>query len=393
MAKQVTGIQPALLRWARESLGYSIEEVAEKLKRDPAEIEAWESGEAAPTYAKLETLAYSIYKRPLAVFFLPTPPKEPDIKKEFRTLPEADIELLAADTRYQLRLARALQESVSELNGGKNPSKRQIFKDVHLEIGRPVAPQAERVREYLGISLVDRQGWKDQGSAVQNWRNAIERVGVFVFKSSFKQREISGFCLPDHEFPVIYLNNSTTHTRQVFSLHHELAHVLLEVNAISKEDPEYIERLPKQAKRVERFCNAVAAELLMPIADFEAQLASIAAITEQSVTSLARRYWVSREVVLRSLLDRGMVTQSYYEQKAAEWKAQAAAAAKAKKAKDGGPNPNIVKASYLGQAYLSLVFSSYHQGRLTLEQAADYLGVKAGRVEAIEHAAMAKESA
>ncbi len=89
MAEQVTGIQTSVLQWARESQGFSIDEVANRMKRDPAEITAWESGESAPTYVQLETLAYKIYKRPLAVFFLPQPPSEPDPEREFRTLPNS----------------------------------------------------------------------------------------------------------------------------------------------------------------------------------------------------------------------------------------------------------------------------------------------------------------
>lgn len=387
MAKPVAGIQPAVLRWARESLGYSVEEVAEKLKRDPAEVAAWEEPDAnaAPTYAQLEKLAYVIYKRPLAVFFLPDPPTEPDLKKEFRTLPEADIEMLGADTRYQLRLARAFQESLSELNDGKNPSKHQVFNEIHLAIGKPIAPQAKRVREYLGVSLKDQQTWRDQRSAVQNWRNAIENAGVFVFKNSFKQKEISGFCLPDSEFPVIYLNNSTTHTRQVFSLQHELAHVLLEVHAISKEDPEYIERLPKQARRIERFCNAFAAELLIPAGDFETRLAGITEVTEKAIEELARRYWVSREAILRKFLDKGLVSESYYKKKAHEW---------AKQKKDGsGGNYYATQATYLGESFMNLVLSKYYQGKLGIEQVADYFGVKTASVAGLEQIALGKESA
>ena len=69
MTEKVTGTQPSVLRWARESQGYSIEEVASRLKRDPSEVAAWETGAESPTYVQLETLAYKIYKRPLAVFF------------------------------------------------------------------------------------------------------------------------------------------------------------------------------------------------------------------------------------------------------------------------------------------------------------------------------------
>jgi len=80
MANQVQGIQPSVLRWARESQGLSTADVAALLKREPDEIEAWETGASAPTYAQLEDLAYRCFKRPLAVFFFPDPPQEPTIK-------------------------------------------------------------------------------------------------------------------------------------------------------------------------------------------------------------------------------------------------------------------------------------------------------------------------
>lgn len=80
MSAPVAGIQPSVLRWARESQGYSIDDVALHLKREPDEIEAWELGHTSPTYAQLEELAYKLYKRPLAVFFLPS-----DLPGDFRT--------------------------------------------------------------------------------------------------------------------------------------------------------------------------------------------------------------------------------------------------------------------------------------------------------------------
>ena len=77
MPNYVTGINPKILVWARERAGYSIEEIALKLKRKSTiEISNWESGKSVPTYAQLEKLAYTYYKRPLAIFFLPSPPPE-----------------------------------------------------------------------------------------------------------------------------------------------------------------------------------------------------------------------------------------------------------------------------------------------------------------------------
>src|SRR5687767_10267935 len=69
-------------------------------------------------------------------------------------------------------------------------------------------------------------------------------------------------------------------------------------------------------------CNSFAAELLLPSADFDRQLRDIR-INEVSVERLANRYCVSREAVMRRLLDKGLVSQELYEEKAAEWAAQA----------------------------------------------------------------------
>lgn len=388
MTEKIVGIQPAILKWARESQGYSIEEVAAQLKRDPAEVASWESGATAPTYVQLETLAYKLYKRPLAVFFLPQPPAEPDLKRKFRTLPEFELEHLAADTRYKLRLARALQLSLDELHEGRNPSERKIFRDMHLTTTTDLRVQAAQVREYLGIPIPVQAAWRSSEDALKAWRNAVEEAGVYVFKHAFKQQTISGFCLLDAEFPVIFINNSTSKTRQIFSLFHELGHLLLHVNGISKFDLGYIADLPQNEKRIEILCNAFAAELLAPAADFDQQVRAGTRMTDEVIKDLASRYRVSWEVVLRRLLDRQLVTKTFYQTKIREW------AARGEREKKGsGGNYYATQAAYLGERYLQLVFGKHYQGKLSLEQVADYLGVKTKSVAGLEDFVLRQEDA
>lgn len=377
MTSAIAGIQPSVLRWARESQGYSLEDVALHLKREIGEITAWEAGEAAPTYAQLENLAYSLYKRPLAVFFLPAPPSEPNVQQEFRTLPDFELDQLAADTRYQLRLAHAFQISLRELNDGANPAPHKIFRDIQLSETANVKSAAAAVRQSLGISLEAQAAWATSEEALKAWRNAIEDAGIFVFKHAFKQKAISGFCLADDEFPVIYLNNSTAKTRQIFSLFHELAHLLLKVNAISKFDDSYIQFLPQKEKRIEQFCNALAAEFLMPTDDFSIRLKALPQLDDLSIEGLARCYHVSREAVLRRILDRGLVQREYYEDKVRQW------ASEFEKGGSGG-DYYATQSTYLGERFLQLVFSRHYQGRLTLEQVADYLGVRTKSVAGLE---------
>lgn len=390
MPEKISGIQPEVLRWARESLGLSTEDVAHSLKRDSAEIEEWESGSSAPTYAQLEKLAYTIYKRPLAVFFLPEPPQEPRVEQQFRTLPDFELDRLAADTRYQLRMGHAFRLSLMELNDGVNSSRRKIFRDLHITIAANVRQAAASIREYLGVSVADQSSWRSSEDALKKWRNLIEEVGVFVFKHAFKQEDISGFCLAHDEFPIIYLNNSTSKTRQTFTLFHELAHVLLSISAISKMDEAHLDHLPKREEQIERFCNGLATEILVPSGDFGGQIAGTTQFDDVALESLADRYWVSREVVLRRLLDRGLVTATFYRTKVAQWKEQAGKRKEETKEEPKGGSYYLNQATYLGDQYLRLVFGKHYDGKLSLEEVADYLGVRAKSVAGLEEIILRK---
>lgn len=368
----VAGVSPELLRWGRTTVGLSTADVATMLKRTQEEIEAWESGVDAPTYPQLEKLAYEIYKRPLAIFFLPAPPPESLPQSEFRTLPDADMRSLSRDTYLHIRRAHAFQVGLRELFDGRNPAERRIWELIPLSVSQDTAAQAASVRAALGITIEKQIEWSSDEHALKEWRKAIEDAGVFVFKSSFKQKEISGFCLADAHLPIIYLNNGTTKTRQTFSLLHELAHLLLRVNGLSKFDVEYVERLPPQSMGIERFCNAIAAEILIPGADFSIQIAQFPAnaerVADDRFSSLAQRYGVSREAILRRFLDLRRVSREFYIAKAAAWAAQAHRA--------GGGNWYLNQGAYLSDRFAKEVIGRHYRNQITLEQAADYLGIK-----------------
>ena len=376
----VVGIQPTVLQWARESMGMSVEDVALKLKRSPEEILAWESGAASPTYVQLETLAYSVFKRPLAVFFLPQPPDEAAPAREFRTLPDADLQTLQADTYLQIRRAQAYQLTLKELFDGRNPCAHRIWREIGLTTEKTVPEQAKAIRSALRISLDQQTAWKSAEVALKAWREAIEEAGVFVFKAPFKQKDISGFCLLDAEFPLIYLNNSATKTRQIFSLLHEVAHLLFSVNGISKCDETYIHQLPPKERRMEQFCNRIAAEVLIPSEDFAAQISNFPsnaeAVPDHLIAGVASRYGVSRESILRRLLDLGRVGKHFYEQKAKFWASQ--------KQGQGGGNWYASQNTYLSDRFAREVIRRHYRNQISIEQAAEFLGIKAKNFAGLE---------
>lgn len=389
-SEAVTGVQPAVIRWARESIGMSIEDVASRLKKPVDVVAAWEQeGGSAPTYIQLETLAYEIYKRPLAVFFLPEPPDEKRPSHEFRTLPAAELSTLWSDTYFHIRKAHAYQVSLKDLYSDINPAPIKIWEKISLSFHKSAAAQAVKVRELLGIEIEEQAHWDSDEEALRKWRQTIEDMGVFVFKDAFKQKSISGFCLQDSKFPVIYLNNSTTKTRQIFSLLHELSHLLFHVNGLSKFEQNYINDLPVNERRIEVFCNAVAAEILIPSGDFDSQIKhlpdNVEMTSEAIYGTLAKRYGVSREAVLRRFLDLGRVKQKFYEAKAAEWSKQ-------KKTKPGG-HWYLSKGAYLSDRLLREVFSRHYRQELSVEQASDFLGIKPKNLAGLEQLVLKRSAA
>ena len=384
-------IQPnvEVLKWARKSAGYTIQDVAEKLRKKSKKITKqtvidFEKGSAFPTYSQLENLAYKIYNRPLAVFFFPEPPDESDIKKSFRTLPES-IESLSPKMRIILRKARVMQLNVMELSEDKKSTTREkkIFEDIKFTTAPAINTLVKKVRKYLGISLKEQTSWsslnntrRDSDTALKKWRKIVQSHGVFVFKDSFKDSNFSGFCLYDKEFPVIYINNGEAKTRQIFTLFHELAHILFHTSGFDPVDENYFRGDLKGAnKKIETMCNEFAGAFLVPEESLPKN------IELKDIKKWADSYSVSQEVFLIRLLKTGKISTTAYNRikKDILKKYQ-----NFKQNKMGGGNYYPTRETYLGNKYISLAFSKYYKNQISLEQLADFLGVKPNSALRIE---------
>lgn len=380
-------VNPDVLRWARDSMRLSLEEVAGRMNKRVSDIEAWERGDESPTYIQLERLAYDIYKRPVALFFFPNVPDEDAVEQSFRTLPEQELQRIPPRILFLLRRARVFQLNLAELYEGVNPANRQILRDLNFAPSVEVSEMANQVRAYLGIDLAEQQSWGSEDDALKRWRTVLEEHGVFVFKDSFNppgkkkvdstESTFSGFCLYDTDFPVIYVNNNKAKNRQIFTLFHELAHLLMHTGGVDTRHDDYIEYLTGNNRRIEILCNRFAAEFLVPSSDFQARQAG-KPIHDGAIGEWAGLYGVSRETILRRLLDWGRVSQQDYEEKTRQWRKER------KESSGSGGNYYLTRGANLGEKYIEAVFSSYHTGKVSLEQAADYLDVKTRNVAGME---------
>ena len=405
MAENITGMNPAIIKWARERSGYSLAEAAAVVKKDVAILTDWECGVSAPTYVQLEKLADK-YKRPVAIFFFPEPPEEPDIAGNL-AMRSSDTPPLSPRMHILLRQAYARQISLMELSDRVNPEADPIFRSLRTTLDVSAIAFARKTRAYLDVSVDTQMGWHNTKEALERWQDIIEENGVFVFKDAFRDDTVDGFCLAHEEFPVIYLNNSRPAVRQIFSLFHELAHLLLGENGITRGNRIH------GGEKVENFCNQFATEFLVPDLDLDTRL-TFPIYDDDAIGTLANRYKVSRSIILLKLVNKGIFAQEDYAQKIEEWTTERGAY-KRKKSVDeipmlmsSGPEPSFHKrkdvgaktsgkrryyktrATYLGYRFMELAFSKYRQGQCSIEQLAEHLDVKVEDLPGLENSLLRK---
>jgi len=369
--KEFMPVTPLMITWSREKAGYSLEEAENHFKK----IAEWENSISSPTYPQLETMSEK-FKVPIAIFFFPEPPEIPPVSETFRTIPESEFDRMPQRIKALLYKAKAFQISLAELNGNKNPTPKLITKDLQFKTNTSIDKMASKIRNYLDVSLDEQFSWKTSEEALKKWREAVSNIGVYVFKDAFRQGNFCGFCLYDDEFPIIYINNTTTDNRQIFSIFHELAHLIFHTSGIDVVDEYYVNRLPNNAQKIEIICNRFAGKFLVPDTAFKKESANMP-INRETVSLLADKFNVSRHVIYRKYLDDGMIGDREYNSAIKELDRQPI------KNGNGGNYYNTTMA-YLGRPYVRLAFEGYYQGRFDKVQLADYLDIKPINVAQIE---------
>jgi Zn-dependent peptidase ImmA (M78 family)/transcriptional regulator with XRE-family HTH domain len=396
-ARVKSTINPALLTWARETAGFTAAEAAKRLKIGEERLAAWEdpANDDTPSIPQLRKLA-TLFKRPLAVFFLEEAPPRFAVMRDLRRLPGVGGRSYSPAVQLEIRAANERRELALELA----TDLEQEIPVFTLTATTQEDPEAvgERIRTALGVTTDLQLHWRDNdGRAAFNaWRSRIENLGVLVFQTTrFPSEEASGFAIAADTLPVIAVNRDDVLTRRTFSLVHELAHLMIRVSGVS--DLETDASRPPEDQRIEVFCNRVAAAALIP-RDVLLAEPLVAAQGEQStnwsdaqLSDLARQFNVSREAVLRRLLTFDRTTDEFYRQKRAQYIAEFLASQKRKKEratetemKRNMPQETV---SNFGRRLVNMLLDNYHQDRMTLSEVSGYLGLKVKHLPKLEEVA------
>jgi len=377
MSDKMTAINPQILVWAREASGTSITEAEEHFGKE--KLAKWEQGLDFPTYAQLKLLG-EYYRKPIAVFFFPNPPVLKSIPASCRTLPENIYSKFDRGIVKLMDRARVMQLYLYELNADQNPAPFLLTKLGLDTVSVSVA--ASQLRQFLGADLDIQKSIKKKEDAFEYWRDCFYTLGIYVFKDAFKDNTLSGFCLYNDEFPIIYINNSCSLSRQIFTLFHEVYHLINKTSGVDLINDSELLHQNFSDKDIEISCNRFAGEFLVPTDDF-LKITHKMKPTDENVSKLATLYCVSNEVILRKFLDNKKISVEFYEAKSEEFAQDYFRYKEKKKEKSGGGDYYNTQAIYKGRQYLQLVFSRYYSKQIDILQLARYMNMKIPNVKGL----------
>lgn len=396
MASTKALIKPELLAWARGRASVTLEDAAGAAHVDVTDLEAWETGDDAPTLSQLRLLAAK-YHFPLAVFYLPEPPLDFSPLRDFRRIDDAATGKISANLAFHIRQAYERREVALELYDDIREAPRPF--PIKAKVTDNPETVAEAIRDFLAIDDAAQVKAAKQNRAFDFWRRRLEEHDLMVFvvsgpHYSVELEEMRGFALAKNALPVIVVNGKDySQGGKCYTLLHELAHIVLGESAISNGTGEDF-GLSAEELRIERFCDAVAAATLMPrklVLSFRAaKAAGERKWSDEDLRSIANAIGVSREALLIRFITLGRATWAFYHSQRRRFKDEYFKAAEEKAnapKKDVKIKRSVMLMSWNGRSYTRLVLRSYYDQRITLNDVSSYLGAKVKHIPALERAA------
>lgn len=363
-------VKPELIAWARRARSLPAEKAASRIGVSVARLREWESGAAQPTIKQLRTMA-SVYRKAVALFYLPAPPESlddlPDLRRllhviDFDGTVPSELPTELADAVNDALYRRDVMLELDALLGDAGP----IFACI-VSVGDGVDAAARTLRAYLGAEWRQQQATRSPGDARRYWFNLVREAGVLVFQYGAPLEQARGFSVSKAAFPIVAVNSKDADVGRTISVVHELTHVALSGN--------------NGERTTEVFCNAVAGRILVP-SDILSQVLQelhLTALRQEwqasELKQVAREFGVSRETVARRLLDTGRMTDDAY----THWRAQLQPTGDKKRSSAASFYRTLV--SKLSKRYASRVFDALDLNKVTLASAARYLQVTVNQVE------------
>lgn len=359
-------VKPELISWALNQAQTTPAQL-----REGAQVEGWLAGVQQPTLKQLQDFAAHLHV-PFGYLMLSEPPVAelpiPDFRRRTPGSDRYSQELTDAIYSQQRKQAwfrdyavdRGLDVVGWVKSAGLSDSPAEVARHLRLEWGFETAVKpvdyVESRREVF--TLLEAQG-------------VLVSIAGFTgsTRRSFSIDEFSGFSLSDEYAPVIFVNGKESHSAQIFTMLHELGHLVLGESAVSDDTPE-----SRGAHSSERWCDEFAAAFLMP-ADEVGRLA-LGSLSEDAVLRVAKRFRVSALALLNRLRDLGIISYAEWADVYPEFEQRAFAVLESKLSeKSSGGDFYRTHTYTVGRRFAQAVYRDTLSGRTSYPEAHRLLGL------------------
>lgn len=384
MAKSIPAlITPEVINWARNLDEISIEETALKLHVDSDTITAWENGLQLPTLTQAKELA-KYYRVPFAYFYLPDAPhkaKRLD-KVDFRTFNNWKPYDTTREFRWFLRDIEERRDAMLNMYSEADLVPHAL--SYKISKGTTECDFANQIRDFLSLTDEIQIEFRKPANALSYCISKLEEKDFLIFQAAkIDPKEMRGLSIAYELFPIISLNRKDEISARLFTLFHELAHILTRTSGICND----MNQDNESTNQSELVCNKIAGLALVPESSLRRNpnIMSIKSygFDDTYVAAIARDFAVSREVILHRLWDIGIINKDFYFDTIKRYTDEYDAMLKKKKKSFLPPVLNV--GSQLGKLYTRTVISTYHSERLTPRETSSYLlGLHIKHFDAIE---------
>jgi Zn-dependent peptidase ImmA (M78 family) len=357
-----------MLDWAARRSRRDRDELAELFP-----LEAWETGQRTPTLKQLEKYAKATYT-PFGMFFLDSPPAETLPLPDFRTIAGASIDGPSADLLDVIAICERRQTWFADFAHATHREELAFVGSLSTDDDPLLA--AQTIRDALGFTPEARKNYATWEEALRRLIEHAENLGILVMISGvvgsnthrgLSTAEFRGFAMADPVAPLIFINNADAKAAQNFTVAHELAHIWLGETGISD-----VTLRAEDLGPVERWCNRVAAEILVPSESFRTEYRPSVEPRDEAAR-LARFYKVSAMVILRRAFEVGFLDWDTFTVALA---AEEAAAAARKERNSGEGNFYNTLGAWVGKSFARAVVADTLEGRTLYRDAFELLGLR-----------------
>ncbi len=341
--------------------------VAEKAGISLAELEEMISENTEISLSRAEKLAKVFYK-PWTVFLLDAPPTAPAFGQDNRTVANQEHHVSPEMAVY-------LEEASNVLSFAEDIDPNRIL-SLPVVDGQSVNNYerlAELMREHIGYSLEEVLKIKDHFEALRYWKAKIQSLGIYVSEKPLPLDQVRAFSMMSERHAIIVVSTKDIPYARIFSLFHELCHILLKNTGICDLST---------TNTIEPFCNNFAASFLVSkreLADLihgrQFDLTDVA--DSVLVTELSKCFKISKLAILTRLKNLGYITDFAYTY-AYEERVEAPAS-EVDQSGHGNWHQNKIKS--VGTLYSTDVFSAYGEGRISYQDVSRALGVAQKNLE------------